>query len=440
MRIVQKLKKSGFLVSVMSVGIGNLIGQGLSVISVPILSRIYSVEAYGEYGIIVSSSTIIISFATLGLMSAIMVPKDDEQSNIVFTSAFWVQFVLSLVVAVTAIVISPFYRFHEVKGSYWISIIIMWLYVFITSVKNILYVSINRKGLNKVLLWNPIIGGCANILIAIPLGLLKIGYQGFFIAAIIGEVLMCIQMVLKYNPFIRHFSVNRLLSTFRKYHEFILFQCPANAIETYTTQFPTQFLSRTFDSNVLGVYGMCVKLMQYPVLLIAQPISTVYFRTATRYKEKHQELSSFTYTLITRILLIAIIPIVIISLFGQELFVIILGSKWAEAGKMASLLVYQYALLFATKCVSYCRVSIGKQRMNFGFQVANLVVTVLLCIVGYRLTHQLLSILLFFTVGRCIMLVADIAIDFFCMRNYFVRFMIFIIIYSVAAISLMVFL
>lgn len=439
MKIIDKFKANAFLKSVLSVGFGNLVGQLLAVVTVPLLSRIYSVESYGEYGIIVSTATIIISFATLGLMSAIMVPKDDQESNEIFTAAFWTQFWLSTVFVIIAISIMKIYKFHTVRSSYVLSLIIMWFYIILTNLKNILYVSINRKGMNKVLLLNPIIGAVGNLIIALPLGLIKFGYEGFFIAAIISESIMCVQMMIKYNPMIWPFGAKKYFKIIKKYREYVLFQSPSNLLETFSSQYPVQYFSRVFDNVVLGAYTMCVKLMQYPVMLLAQPISTVYFRTATEYRRDGKNFADFTFKMITRILLVAFLPTVIVIFWGKPLFTFVLGEKWGEAGTLSSILIYQYVLYFCSKCISYCRVVLGRQKINFVFNIVNLAVSMISCVVGYVVFHNLIGTVAIFSASKCLLQIADITLDFKCMKQNTLKFVMFIAVYSVLIIVMLIF-
>lgn len=77
----EKIKNSTFFVSVFKVGSGQLIAQIFSLISVPILSRIYADVAYGDTALITSTAAILNSFCIFGLTSAIMKPEDDEEAK-----------------------------------------------------------------------------------------------------------------------------------------------------------------------------------------------------------------------------------------------------------------------------------------------------------------------------------------------------------------------
>ncbi len=63
---------------------GNIIAQILGIITIPVITRLYSPGDYGVFQLIISISSIITIFSCLSYQLAIMLPKEDEDSiNIV---------------------------------------------------------------------------------------------------------------------------------------------------------------------------------------------------------------------------------------------------------------------------------------------------------------------------------------------------------------------
>ena len=155
--------------------------------------------------------------------------------------------------------------------------------------------------------------------------------------------------------------------------------------------------------------------MQYPIRLIAAPISTVYFRTATEYQRQGKNLAEFTFKMIRGVLLISAVPVALFILTSEWLFAFAFGRTWREAGTLAGFLVVQYVLLFCSQTVSYCRVSIGKQKVNLGVSVVRLVVTAVSCTAGYALFGDMEPTVLCFSLGQCAYNIYDMAINFYCM-------------------------
>ncbi|MCS2325809.1 oligosaccharide flippase family protein [Bacteroides fragilis] len=83
-RIKRKIDSSPFLKSVVVLFSGNVFANLISFLSIPILSRIYSDTAFGDYAIVISTATIVNGISTLGLTSAIMIPVEENKSQISF--------------------------------------------------------------------------------------------------------------------------------------------------------------------------------------------------------------------------------------------------------------------------------------------------------------------------------------------------------------------
>lgn len=424
-KIIKKLKNNSFFGSVFYVGSGKLIAQIITVVSTLLLVRIYENSDYGEYGIITSTAQLIMSLATLGLTSAIMVPEKDEESQNVYMTACFITLVISISFCCILFSISPFYHIVNVSGNYYVAITIMSLSILLTNFTSITTVYVNRKKLNKLLFVNPIIGATANFLIAIPLGLFGVGYIGFAVASLLSNLIISFQMMIRSHPFKKNFHLKTIFYVIKKYKNYILFQCPSNLIGNFSVQYPTQFLSRIFDNAILGSYTMCLQVLQYPAQLIAAPISTIYFRTASEYQLQGKNFSDFTFKLITKLMLIAFPMILVVIFFGESLFSLALGENWAEAGRISSLLIVQYVLLFCSQCTSYCRVALGRQRLNLIYSISNLIITVLFCSIGYMIYGSLYGTLLLFSIGRSIVLIFDMFLNFICMKKNQFKYLLF---------------
>lgn len=422
-KIQTLLQGKGFFQSVMKVGSGNLIGQAIAIITTPILSRIYNDVAYGDRAIIVSTAAIIINLSTIGLNSAIMKPEDDEESKKVFTAAFFMNFVVSTAVALACIALQNYFHLVDISGSYGIALVLTWLYMIIYTAQSLVLIYTNRKGRYNRLFFNPIIGAVTNIVLAIPLGLAGFGYEGFLLTTIISQFIQVVHMAWKDIPLYEHFKWNDFIHVIKTYKEYILFQYPSNFLMNTGTEYPTQFLGRNFTSAELGSYSMCLNIMKYPIRLIAMPISTVYFRTATEYHRQGKNLADFTYKMISKILLISFVPVVACCVFSEKIFAFALGANWAMAGTIAGIKAVEYVMLFCADCISYCRVSIGKQNSNLLYAVVRLLVIGGFSGIGYAMFHSLLGTIVMITVGNTVLNICDMGLDFFHLdKKYLPKF------------------
>ncbi len=439
-KLFNRIKKSSFVTAVFKVGIGQLIGQLLSLVSVPILSRIYPDSAYGEHALIISTATLMISITTFGLNSAIMKPQEDAQAKRILTTALIANVSLTSVFILFCAVLSDVFVLFTVQGSYAIALLLIWLYVILTNLSGLLYTYVNRKGQYNRLLFCPIIGSVANFAIAIPLGLLHFGYGGFLLTGILSNLVICIVLARNDVPIYSHYRARDFIAVFKAYRDYVLFQYPANFISNSGFEYPMQYLGRAFSAQALGGYAMCVRVLKYPLRLIATPISTVYFRTASVYHSEGKNLADFTYKMISRILMISFVPVAAFCLFSENIFAFVLGEAWKEAGMIAAILSVQYVMMFCSQCTSYCRVAIGQQKVNLAFACVRLVIIIASASIGYAVMQTLTGTIIFMTVAQSICWIMDMGLNFICMdRKYTLKYLPLTVAYAVAIYAIVLF-
>lgn len=421
-RVFSKIKDSAFWTSVAVLVSGVALSQLIGLFTTPIVSRLYNPAAYGEYAIIVSTASIVANVASLGLGSAIMVAKTDEESEDVFVVSFFSTLFLATLILGIMLIVSPFRHFFDFGANYLGGCFLVYGFVITNSLSCLLNIYINRKRLNRVLFYNSLISSLATLFITIPLGILKSGSIGLLSAYILSGIIANIQMIYHSNPFRRLPRFNTFISVYKNYKNFILYQYPSNFIGDFAIQIPTQVFSSTFGNANLGSYSMNEKILGIPSRLIGTPINTIYFRTASEYSKEGKNLEEFTYSLVTKIMLLALIPILITVIWGQEIFKWVLGTTWGEAGRLAGFLIVQYVFMFCENCTSYCRVAIGKQRANLLVSILRVAIVGLSIFLGIKIYGDLFNTIIFFTVGSSLYLIIDMAINFYCMGKYHAKY------------------
>jgi len=427
--IANRFKNNMFWRSVAVLVSGTAMAQAIGLLTTPIVSRLYAPTAFGQYAIIVSTATIIINIATLGLDSAVMVPECDDECDDVFMVAFFTMLFLSTFILVVMITISPIIKLFNSGMNYIISCLLVYLFVIINNLIGLLSIYINRKSLNRIMFFNSVIGAFATLFITIPMGIFKFGSLGLIIASIMAGVVSIGQMLYHTNPFKKVPKIVTFINVYKKYKDFILFQYPSNFVENFAIQLPIQVLSARFGSVNLGAYNMNEKLLGIPSRLLGAPINKIYFRTASEYFKEGKDLAKFTFSLVTKIMIGAFLPTVILVLWGEHIFEWALGKSWSQAGKLSSFLILQYVFMFCQICTSYCRVAIGKQKTNLVVSVLRLVIVGVSLSYGIYSFGNLINTIIVFTIGSSIYLIIDMAINFYCMGRYWLRYTILAVSY-----------
>ena len=429
-------RRSNFWRSVSVILGGTVLGQVISVITLPIIARLYPPEAFGEYAVLVSASSVLTIVVSFGLSSAIMAPGDDDAAEGVVVVTFSSAVVLATVLAGGVVALQPALHWPTLGLPMWQ--VCLWVYfmTIVGTLSALLRVYVNRRGFNRALAINSVLSALSTLVIAIPLGFWTHGSLGLIIAGLVASVLSSAQMLHHANPFRQRLSLRTAVDTLRNYRHYVCYQYPANLMETVAAQLPTQVLGALYGSARLGSYSMNERLLGIPLRLVGVPLSVVYFRTSSESYRAGGSLAPLTFSIVSRVMAAAFGPMVILIFWGPDLFSWALGAKWREAGTLAGYLVPLYVLTLARASISNCRVVIGQQRINAELSLARLIIVLVSLIAGHAWCGTLAGAIFALSVGSSTFMVIDMAINFALLKSHLKRYLALIAAFSVGVVIL----
>lgn len=415
----RRLHPGDFWRSVLAVSTGTMFGQVIGVVTLPILSRLYAPEDFGEYAVVMSVSALLTTLATLGLAAAIMAPDDNDDAEKVVIVTFGCALVITTVLVAVALLLGSFFQISWIPV--WQLCLLAYLMTVINTVVALLRVYTNRRGYNRALAINAIVAALCTLLISIPIGFVAPSSLGLIIASLAAATVGSLQMLWRANPF-RHRPTRHMVTTvLREYRSFIAFQYPANLLETASTQLPMQLLSRTYGSAQLGSYAMNERLLGAPLRLVGTPISTIYFRRIFQLVRAGHSGAALTFSIVSKVQIAAWAPMAVIIVKGPDLFAWALGDQWRTAGVLCTYLAPLYVLTLCRASVSYGRVAIGRQRSNAVLAVARLALVVGSLLFGHRVFGSIEGTIAAFSIGSSIFMIIDMAVTFALMRSHLGR-------------------
>jgi len=372
----------------------------------------------------------------LGLGSAIMAAETQEESEKVLRSCFIIQYVLSTILCLLFIMMYPSLNLFTTRLPYFISVLFMYLYLNLSIHSSLMNVYINRLGDDKVLFINPLINALCTLLITLPLGLIGWDSIGLATASIISLVLANIHMLYNHNPYSKKFHYKDISYIFRKYKRFVLFQYPSNLVEAFSGQLPLQMISRFFGNTALGDFSMTNKVFRVPLSVISTPIQIIYFRTISERMKNGEDIADLTYSLITKILLVAVVPLVLGVAFAEDIFAFVLGSQWRAAGTIASIMAFPFLFNFCYNCVTFCRVVIGQQKVNLIITLLHLLIMISSLLIGIFVLGSLFSTIICFSITETVYSIFNLYANFYYLKKNASKFLFFIIIYLIVSVLL----
>lgn len=425
-----KVRNNSFVKSVMTLSAGVLVSQVITFVSLPFISRIYGPGILGDYSFLVSNAAILGVLVCLGLMSAIMIPKEDNEAKGLCRLTVLAVILLSTLLLAVALLLSGTLQLFTVNLNYKVACLLLWLYIVLTNISAVCYAYTNRLKLYKVLFWNPVIGVCADLAVSILLGLLGCGLWGYLFGKLLSALLTTLYMLRYANPFSGKTDDSySMLNLLRKHKKFPLYQCPANIVDTLAQQLPVQLVKRLFGSAILGSYSMCMGILGIPVRFLSSPVNRVYYQEAASRYNAGEPIGEFSYKILTANIKTAIIPIALLMIFGEPLFVFFLGAQWEQAGSFAAILGLYQLVVFCSTCLSGNFVIIGKQKLNLFFSVLGIVLNLLAFGIGFFAFGNVYHVLVLFALAGTLYKLADIGLFLYYTGIRFGRFLRFVLFY-----------
>lgn len=167
---------------------------------------------------------------------------------------------------------------------------------------------------------------------------------------------------------LRLVSFSEALRLARRYRRFPLFSAPAALLNTLSRSIPAFLLAPLYGLAAVGLFGQAYGMLALPVGLIAGAVAQVFF---VRASEAHRDgvLAPLATRVTRRLIAVTLFPMAAAALAGPELFALVFGEPWREAGVFARLL--SPWLLTATVAMPLTRIFdvTEHQRSDFGFSV-----------------------------------------------------------------------
>ena len=184
----------------------------------------------------------------------------------------------------------------------------------------------------------------------------------------------------------------------KRYKRFPIYSTWSGFANTAGVQLPPLLFASLFSAGAAGLYALAHRVLSLPMSLIGQAVGQVFFSGAA---EAHREgrLGTLVISLHSRLSAIAMPPALILVIAGPELFRMVFGESWYQAGVFARWMAPWLYFVFATSPLSTLFSVIEKQGSGLVFQLVLLTTRVGSMIIGAHTGNLLLTIILFSSVS-----------------------------------------
>jgi O-antigen/teichoic acid export membrane protein len=169
----------------------------------------------------------------------------------------------------------------------------------------------------------------------------------------------------------------QLRAALRRYRKFPLLALPATFLNTAGLEVPLLLISAAYGDVKAGLLGLTARVIAGPLTIVGQAAYTVFTgESSAAIREPQATMGRNVRRSVRHLLLVGLLPAAVLMVFGPELFSLVFGPEWAEAGEYAQLLAPAYLAQFAIVPVSATLFILERQGRELGWTLLRLVLTV----------------------------------------------------------------
>jgi O-antigen/teichoic acid export membrane protein len=395
-----KPKTSSFGLDVAKLAGSTSFGQLLTIVAMPVLSRIYSPDSFGVAEVFAALVTVIGTIACLRYDLALMLPeRDEDAANLLATSFFFTiitTFLTTLAVFVGREALAEVLNTPELASYLWLAP----LGVLGTGG----FLALNSWNSRKRRYGRLSVAGVtrSTTTVGTQLGA-GLGYPGTAGGLIAGKVagmlassaMLGVQTWRSESRMIFQ-SVNRqgMLTQMKRYRKFPLFSTWTALLNNISWQLPSFLLASFFSSSVVGYYALGTRLLRAPMSLVGTAIAQVFFQRATEAKAEGT-LATLVESGFRALTTLGMFPILLLAITGQDIFVVAFGPSWAEAGVYTQILSVWTFFWFISSPLGTLYSVLERQEVGLVLNVIILATRLISLIVGGVLNDARLALWLF---------------------------------------------
>ena len=375
---------------------GTAIGQVISIVTLPFITRIYGAEVIGIWTVVTSCSNIVTNICDLGLSNSLMICKDEKISklySIVTKLSFAISIICGAVICLYYILVNSNVTYAFTVG------VFSALYAFLLRWVNISATILNRNKEYNILMFNSILRFSVVAIVSIVLGIAGFKSFGYYVANVLGQLITVWHMMRCLPKFVVHNRFEEYVKIIKQNVNFIRYQMPASITVTLRTDLPNLLISGLFGNEILGYFSISQKLLTIPTTFLGQSLGKVFYQKLAEMKRKGQDIGKFVEKNINRGMIIALIPMTLLAAFGDVAVVLYFGSEYVIGGVICRIIVYRSLFNFISSATQGLDIVLDKQQYVLYTCLSQTILAILSVLCGFYLFNDIYitSILLVIT-------------------------------------------
>jgi O-antigen/teichoic acid export membrane protein len=388
---LKKLSQNTLVHSVSLLMSGNMLGQLVMLLSLPVITRLFSPNDISLLAVYIAIMSIISIGGCLRFEIAIPIPENDKTAANLTALAL----ISSLMTAVLIVII----LFVIWLGK--INIVVeypLWNYAWLFPIGTIfagLYATMSYWSIRKQRYYlvgkTRVIQMTVGSITQIGSGLMGSGYFGLLLGHLLMTSAGFFGLVrsawINDRYLLREISYSELRKTFIAYKNFPKFSVAEGLATTGAQQLAIILISLLVSGEEVAFFFIAIRVLQAPVSLVTNAVSKVYLQRSPMHL-RNGTLRKFTNKFLLYLGGICSIPCMLFGYYSVEIFELVFGAEWARAGKIAIVLLPMVIISLLSASIATILNVTGQQQYMLRLKLAGFTLRVGSILVASYLAPQ----------------------------------------------------
>lgn len=334
---------------------GTAFAQGVTVLALPFLTRLYSPEDFAILAIYVALLGIVTTVSCLRFNIAIPIPKDDKDGMSLLVMA------LASALCITLLSAIPFGLLRnqtaqllnrpEIASYLWLLI----PGIAFASIYNALQYWASRKKRFKLVTQTRVIRSVGMVSTQFALGVASATPFGLILGQVVYTAMGIIglgrSLLINDKQALREQRAQNVIAQIKQYKGFAYLSTPEALFNSAGVQLPVIIIAAVVAGTEAGFVMLAMRVMGMPMALVGSSVSQVYLAEAAE-RERHGELGALTWRMMGKLLKLGGPILALVGISAPFVFPIVFGTEWQRAGVIVAWMTPWFILQFITSPVS----------------------------------------------------------------------------------------
>ncbi|MDD1782372.1 oligosaccharide flippase family protein [Enterovibrio sp. ZSDZ35] len=356
--------------SIMTLATGSIAASIVMAISIPVLSRFFSPEEFGVFGVYLSIVGLISLFASANIESALMLTSRKNERAIILKTCTIITIASSIVTTLALSIFSNQAKIYFGTESI-IPILLVIPGVIAFCGHKLITINANSNKeygyVSKATFYRSV----SIVVCQLALSFVLAGTYGLILGSILSYVLY-IQYFCFNSNFKRDFKSSKITSKkakyiLQKYRRTYIHLFPQSLLNYASQQLPYLIFPLYYSTSVIGGLFIAQRLLKMPAGILTMALRNVFY---PYFREQNSEGIYHTYIKLTSGLFFVGFPICIIMYYYiSDLVVLVLGDNWREAGEYSKYMLFWVFMSIVNVATTPALTIISENKLLLKFEI-----------------------------------------------------------------------